>query len=209
MRTKTLLLSVALGAACIATAVAQTAVYSVNVVGYHKVSLVKGFNLIANGLNAPTNTVGVLLADLPDGAVVYKFNNGSFSVNAKDFGEWAAPNDTLAPGEGAFVKVDAPIDITFVGEVMQGNLSTAIPAGFSIKSSQVPLDQVALTGTNGQDFPAVDGDVVYRFNPGTQQYSISSYDFGEWTVVPTPKLGEAFFVKKVAATAWTRTFTVK
>jgi len=211
MRTKTLLLSVALSAACIATAVAQTSVYSVNVVGYVKVDLKAGFTMIANPLNAATNTIAALLADAPDGTVVYKFNsaNQQFSINAKDFGEWALPNDTLAPGEGVFIKVAAPVTITFVGEVMQGSLSTPIPAGFSIKSSQVPLDQVALTGTNGQDFPAVDGDVVYRFNPDTQAYSISSYDFGEWSIVPTPKLGESFFVKKAVAANWTRTFTVK
>ena len=212
MRTKTLLLSAALSAACIVSAMAQGTVYSVNVVGYVKVDLKPGFTMIANPLNAPTNTIAALLPDVPDGTVLYKFDSSkqSFTVNAKDFGEWALPNDTLAPGEGAFIRISGSqtVTVTFVGEVMQGSLSTPIPAGFSIKSSQVPLDQVALSGTGGQDFPAVDGDVIYRFNPDTQAYSILSFDFGEWSVVPTPKLGEAFFVKKAAATTWTRTFTV-
>jgi hypothetical protein len=210
MRTKTLVLSAALSAACIASAMAQGTVYSVNVVGYVKVDLQAGFTMIANPLNAPTNTIAALLPDVPDGTVIYKFDSAkqSFSVNAKDFGEWSLPNDTLAPGEGAFIKVAAPVTVTFVGEVMQGSLSTPIPAGFSIKSSQVPLDQVALSGAGGQDFPAVDGDVVYRFNPTTQSYSILSFDFGEWSVVPKPTLGESFFVKKAAAATWTRTFTV-
>jgi hypothetical protein len=215
MRTKTLLLSAALSAACIASAMAQGTVYSVNVVGYVKVDLAAGFTMIANPLNAPTNTIAALLPDVPDGTVIYKFDSTkqSFTINSKDFGEWSLPNDTLAPGEGAFIKVTAPVTVTFVGEVMQGSLSTPIPAGFSIKSSQVPLDQVALSNPTvstdpQQSFPAVDGDVVYRFNPTTQAYSIISFDFGAWSVVPTPKLGEAFFVKKAAATTWTRTFTV-
>jgi len=211
--TKTLLLSVALSAACIATAVAQTTVYSVNVVGYVKVDLVAGFTMIGNPLNAPTNTIAALLVGVPDGTVVYKFDSvkQSFSINAFDaIDGWAFPDQTLAPGEGAFIRVSAPTTITFVGEVMQGSLSTPISAGFSIKSSQVPLDQVALTGPEGQDFPAADGDIVYQFNTATQSYQIRSYDaIDGWSIVPKPKLGEAFFVKKVAAANWTRTFTVK
>jgi hypothetical protein len=56
-------------------------------------------------------------------------------------------------------------------------------------------------------FPVVEGDTVYLFDNATANYSIHTYELGEW-VIPEPKVGEAFFVNKAAATTWTRNFTV-
>jgi hypothetical protein len=162
--------------------------------------------MIANPLNAPTNTVPALFAGVPDGTTIYKFDGTSYSVNALDLGEWGAPAQTLVPGEGAFIlnPTAAPITVTFVGEVMQGSLSNPLPAGFSIKSSQVP-QSAALDTVLG--FPAADGDTVYQFSNGA--YVIHTLDLGEWSGgVPVPAVGESFFVKKVAAGNWTRTFSV-
>jgi hypothetical protein len=205
MRTKTLLLTAALSAAGLASSMAQ-AVYSVNAVGFVKVTVPAGFSMIANPLKAPTNTVGSLFADAPDGTTVYKYDGTNYSVNGKDFGEFANPTQPLEPGEGAFIQNGGtPFDVIFVGEVMQGSLSNAIPAGFSIKSSQVPqsaqLDTVL-------GFPAVDGDLVFRYNNATGAYQTHTYDFGAWDTAPVPNVGESFFVSKAAAANWTRTFNV-
>jgi hypothetical protein len=62
------------------------AVYSVNAVGFVKVTVPAGFSMIANPLKAPTNTVGALFADAPDGTTVYKYDGTNYSVNGKDFG---------------------------------------------------------------------------------------------------------------------------
>lgn len=208
MRTKTLLLTAALGVAGIATSMAQ--VYSVNAVGYVNVAVPTGFSLIANPLDAGAgnNTIVKLFANVADGTTIYKFNNatGQYSVNVNDGGEWGNPSDTLEPGDGAFIKnPGAATTVTFVGEVKQGHLTTAIPAGFSIKSSQVPQSGQLDTALG---FPAADGDVVYRFNNASSQYIVSVNDGGEWSNIPTPNVGEAFFVKKVAATSWVRDFSV-
>ena len=204
MRTKTLLLTAAVVAAGIATSSAQ--VFSVNAVGYVNVTVPKGFSLIANPLKAATNTVGALLASAPDGVTVYKYGATGFSINGKEFGDFANPTQSLNPGEGAFVNNPGnPFTVTFVGEVSQGALTNAIPKGFSIRASIVPqagqLDTVL-------GFPVVEGDTVYRFNNATGRYVTHGYEFGAWSSPPTPAVGEAFFINKFAAVNWVRNFSV-
>jgi hypothetical protein len=213
MRTKTLLLTAALSAAGIATSMAQ--VYSVNAVGYVNTPLVTGFNLISNPLDNKSSANGNSIANLfgtqlPEDSIVYKFSNGSFvgGIFQFSFGAWpAAASTTLVPpGEGVFVRVGAAATVTFVGDVPQGSLSNPIPAGFSIRASQVPqAGTVTVLG-----FPAAEGDAIYQYDETRvgSKYSISQYEFGQWSTVPTLKVGEAFFLRTGAARAWTRTFSV-
>jgi hypothetical protein len=185
----------------------------VNAVGYVNVTLAADkFTMIANPLdNKGTggNTISNLFQNVPEGTTIYKFDNasGSYSINTFEFGEWANGGDTLAPGDGAFIKTPAGSDVTvtFVGEVMQGALSNPIPAGFSIKSSQVPQSGQLDTDLG---FPAAEGDIIYLFDPAAGTYSIHAYEFGEWSIAPVPAVGEAFFVSKTAAASWTRTFDI-
>jgi len=205
MRTKTLLLSAVLGAASVISAVAQTAVYSVNAVGYVNVTVPPGFSMIANPLLAQDNTVKTLLASVPDGTQLFKFNNGKYDINSFDFGTWQNPDDTLMPGEGAFISnpETAAFTVTFVGDVPQGKLTNSLPAGFSIKSSIVPQSAGLSTVLM---FPAEDDDQVYRFLDG--KYTIYSFSFGEWSTEPVPAVCESFFVSKVNAGQWVREFNV-
>jgi hypothetical protein len=125
-----------------------------------------------------------------------------------DFGEWGTPDQTLVPGEGAFIlnPSDAAFTVTFVGEVPQGDVSVNIPAGYSIVSSKVP--QSGTLGSLGY-VPAAN-DTIYRFN-NTTGYQPASYDpdFQAWDPSePSVNVGESFFVFKKAAGTWTRTFSV-
>jgi hypothetical protein len=212
MRTKTLLLTAALCAAGIATSMAQTPVYSVNAVGYVNTPLVKGNNLISNPLdNKATdgNMVKNLFATLPGGSQVFVFNGSKFDLAEVDLlsGEvtGAAATKVINPGDGVFVNVQQAGTITFVGEVKQGPLSNPIPAGFSIKSSQVPQ-----AGTATQlAFPAGEGDQIFIFDEPTQKYKVFGFNLGAWDTDPTIDVGEAFFVNNVSgAKNWTRTFSV-
>jgi hypothetical protein len=213
MRTKTLFVTALLSVACIATAVAQN-VYSVNAVGYVNVTLVPGFNLVANPLDGEDNTIPALFANVPGATIVYKFDaaSGAFIPNVKNIitGAWGDPDMTLLPGEGAFVKIPGTeeVVVTFVGEVMQSSthtLSVTLPAGFSIASSQVP--QAADLDTLG--FPAEKQDIVYKWNGAGYDPFIVNVITGAWTPeVPAVAVAEAFFVKKVAEAEWTRDFSV-
>jgi len=192
---------------------AQTPVYSVNAVGYVNTSLLKGYNLIANPLdNKATdgNTVAKLFASLPGGSQVFVFNGKGFDLAEVDVlsGEIGGPgaSKVIAPGNGVFVNVQAPATITFVGEVPTGPLSNPIPAGFSIKASQVPQAGTA----TALGFPAGEGDQIFQFNEATQKYaSPIGFNLGAWDVEPQFDVGEAFFVNNVgAAKNWTRTFNI-
>jgi len=227
MRTKALLLTAALAAAGVSTSVAQ--VYSVNAVGYVNLTLPQGFTMVANPLNAGTgnNTVAKLFAPAnmsatPTGCRVYVYNpttggylTATFSSLTSAWGGTGASAEIL-PGDGVFFQnlTSGALTATFVGEVKQGSLSTAIPQGFSIKSSQVPQaidpDSTSLPATDR--IPGAPGDRVYRYNQSTGAYT--TYQFssltGAWNPsLPTFNVGEAFFFQRLnPATAWTRTFSV-
>lgn len=218
MRTKALLLTAALSAAGVATSMAQ-AVYSVNAVGYVNTVLHPGFTLISNPLTATDNTLAGLFGGgkVPIGTVVYKYNGTGFEINTYTDDEVFAPNpaQTLVPGEGAFIKnpTTADVTVTFVGEVVQNvgatPVTTDLPVGLSIRSSKVPQ---AGTATD-LGLPAGEGDTLYQYNntfpAAGSGYKISAYEDGEWAPpLSSLKVGEAFFIKKVAAATWTRDFDV-
>jgi hypothetical protein len=188
MRTKTLILTVALSAAGIATSLAQ--VYSVNAVGYVNQTIPNNFSMIANPFETQTNTLNALLNpnELPGagiGVSFYKFVNGNYRVSAVSLfgGEWlddqANPNgdiETLDFGHGAFLlnQTGAPFTKTWVGEVAQSSppgtpVTNPIPLGFSIRSSKIPQGGLIQTDLG---FPATAGDDVYKFLPGIQNYAV-------------------------------------
>jgi hypothetical protein len=208
MRTKTLLLTAALGAAGVASALAQ--VYSVNAVGYVNVTAKPGFNLLNNPLDAgANNTVKALMpADLPEGSIVYTYNGTTFRLNTYEFGEWTYPTDVLVPGTGFFLRMTGTADktITFVGEVKQGTLTTPLIAGFNLVGSQVPQEGLIQTILG---FVPGEGDVVYNYSSTTGNYTLGTFEFGIWDPQqPRVGVGEGLWIRKIQAGNWTRTFSV-
>ena len=130
MRTKTLLLTAFVGA--LGFTAAQAQVYSVNAVGYVNKSIPAGFSIVANPLNNGENKVADVFGANPGALTVYRFGDAGFAINSydADFEEWENGDDVINPGEGFFVlnSGDA-VNITFVGEVPQGDLSNALPKG--------------------------------------------------------------------------------
>lgn len=226
MRTKTLILTAALGAACVATPMAQ--VFSVNAVGYVNKPLVPGLNLIANPLVAQNNTVAGLFSDLTAQGValqVFKFKGaGGYDIYDYDpgFEEWSvtpasSPAATVAeflPGEGMFVRLGglANVTLTFVGEVKQGTLETPLAGGggLSLVASQVPQRGTATELA----YVATEGDQIFKFMPNgpggaDDSYYLAAFEFGEWDKAePIFEVGEGFFLRRATAGTWTRTFSV-
>jgi hypothetical protein len=202
MRTRTLLLAAAALAAGLATSSAQ--VYSQNVVGYMNVASPSGFSIIANQLNSTNNTVGSLLPSPANGTILYKFSGGSLIANNYTFGSWNDSSMTLNPGEGVIIyNPGSATTITFVGEVKQGTLTTPLPAGFSIVSSQVP--QSGLISTDLLFPTPNNGDIVYQGG----SFTARNYTFGSWTGgEPSLAVGEAVLAYKTQAQSWVRNFTV-
>jgi hypothetical protein len=171
--------------------------------------------MVANPLDAATNTINALFAGVPEGFTVYVYNPGtgydvgSFDALEGGFVPASVANYELEPGKGVFVRnpTAQPVTITFVGEVKQGTLTTALVQGLQIVSSQVPQkDTPANLGLTG----AV-GDTIYIYDVATQQYTVSAFDDLENAFLPAPRqleVGEAFFLQKAAAGNWTREFNV-
>jgi len=212
MRTKTLLLAAALTAAGIASIQAQSNVYSINVVGYANVTIpANAFGLIANPLNNTNNTIGNLIANPSPGTKFYKYNGGYtvYTFDADDLVWTPDANATLAPGEGGFVRNfgGTPMTLTFVGEVLQGNLTNNVPNGYSIRSSKVPQTGGVTSLLNYQPAP---GDKVYKYAGG---YTVHTFDADDlvWTPSePVINVGESFFSLRFSGgTDWVRTFSVQ
>jgi len=201
----------------IALAVAGTAfaadVTSQNIVGYHKATAPKGgFAIIANQLdNGSGNKVGDLIKAAPLGTTLYKFN-GNFVLNSSDGESWDDANQTLNPGEAAFVYNPTAADqtFTFVGEVKGINGDTSFAPtlkgkSFSLVSSVVPVD----TAVADLGITAKLGDTIYTFVSGN--FALNSNDGTGWDE-PTAKInvgsGFFFYNAQAADNKWTRSFTV-
>jgi hypothetical protein len=212
MRTKALFCLATLVVGGAATSFGQN-VYSANVVGYVNVDIPKDqYVLIANQLNNPDNKISAVLPTVPDGAQLQKFS-GTWSAYVFDGldNKWTPNGDaTLAPGEGAFFKSPEATKLTFVGEVMQGQLKNTLPIGaFAVRSSMVPQ-----AGTPTQlGIPGEDGDQLQLFKAtGWDAYVYDGLD-NKWTPSdPQIAVGASFFYKKASTstqTDWVRNFQVQ
>jgi len=209
MRTQLILTTAVLGVAGSLGASAQ--VYSVNAVGYINVSVpAKKFALVANQLNAGGNKIGEVIPTATEGTIVFRYAAGAgFVGNGYEFGAWSITDMVLPPGAGFFIQntTDAAQTFTFVGEVPQGSLSTALVAGLNLTGSQVPQ-----AGKLEADlkYTPVEGDIVYQWDIDGQKYKApNGYEFGSWGLGdPAIAVGEGFFVQKSGASSWTRTFSV-
>jgi hypothetical protein len=206
MRTKTLLLSAAVGVAGLVAASAQT-VYSVNSVGYVNLTLPVGFSIMANPLDTDDNTVASLLptGSLPNFSTISKWNGAGFDINTLTPGGWTVPTMTLNPGEAAFVNVSTETTLTFVGEVMQGDLQNPLTAGFNLVASMVP--QAGTTTDLGLDGALANFSTVLQWTGAG--YDIKTKTPAGWSPAAADvAVGEGFFVNTAAATSWDRTFSV-
>jgi hypothetical protein len=223
MRTKTLLLAAAVSAAGIAALQAQSNVYSLNVVGYYNVVFPAGtsesparfkavsMQLKPNGIANPT--LNNAWTNIPAGMLAYTCNGAGFNSPSENFGDGTFETDYAVPyGTGVILKNTAgtPVTATFVGEVMQGTLTTTWPQGATLRGPLVPQ---AGGLVNPHNFSAV-GDKIRRFNAG---WSPEDEFFGpgaaDWEsgADPTIAVGEAIYVSRVTAgtSTWTRVFNVQ
>jgi hypothetical protein len=226
MRTKTLILTVALSAAGIATSMAQ--VYSVNAVGYVNQTVPSGYSMVANPFITATNTLDALLpaTQVPALLTLFKYGPGGYTVATADdlAGEWISNGTNIGPfltidfGDGVFLlNPSAPFTVTWVGEVAQ-NPAPATPVmnplvtGYQIKSSKIPQ---AGKITTDLGYPPLDFDTLFKFNTMTQGYEVHTYDELEakWFrngVENEPLVGiaESVFLLRSAGGSWNRNFTV-
>jgi hypothetical protein len=213
MRKTTALVCAAALAAGLASSMAQSNVYSLNVVGYYNVPV--GANqkvMIANQLNTTNNTIANLIPNGPPNASFFKYNGGFTTYQFDSYSlSWSPDgNATLNPGEGAFYVSPTATTLTFVGEVEQGLLTNSLPIGSKVMRSSIVPQQGLITTQLG--LPGEANDSLFTFNGGYTTYQFDSYSLSWSPSEPTINVGQAFFYVKAAgnlSSSWVRNFTVQ
>jgi hypothetical protein len=212
MRTKILASAAILAVGTIAS-VAQSNVYSLNVVGYYNIPVPANTKiLIANSLDTTNNTLGGVIPSPVPGSQFFKYNSGyaSYAFDDADL-VWVPDGDvSLAPGEGGFFISPAATTLTFVGEVKQGALSSTLPIGLKVLRGSVVPQAGLVTTTLG--LPGEGGDQLFTYNGGFTSYAFDDADFVWVPEEPNIAVGQGFFYQKAPTSTtntWARNFTVQ
>jgi hypothetical protein len=209
MRIKTLL-GLAVIAAGAATSMAQSNVYSLNVVGYYNIVCpATKYTLTANQLVQTNSQVQTLFASVPDNTQIIQWTGLAFAPDTYSGGVWDDGTESVVPGQGFFIKnnVGTNFTVTFVGEVnQQTNTLNFIANQYKLVSLWTPQAGLLQTGFG---YPAGNNDLVLKWtgNAYAQYFKDPSID---WDPEEPPLVvGDGFFVKPAAARTWTRQFTVQ
>lgn len=212
MRTKSLVAAAAVIAAGVASSMAQSNVYSLNIVGYYNVP-VAGLTALANNLKSGTPTDRMdKVVPYSDGDNVQVWTGTSWAIWTMDSGYasgWADPDGneaaltslpTLGAGLGFFYGNNTGItNITFVGEVRTGTNTVSIPAGLQPLGSPLPYGGAVSTGP--LNLLVQDGDNIQKWTGTSWAVYTRDSGFGTgWSdpdgnegPEPTLNVGQGFF----------------
>jgi len=227
MRTKTLLCLAALTAAGVATSMAQSNVYSLNVVGYVNVPIKGGFsfNMLGNPLNNTNNDINSLFKNGNDGDQIQIWNVALQDVDPTVYTYSAFSHAwdgtrVIKPGEGFFYfNLGNDYTNTFVGDVIQGSYTNpvGIQANFSFNmlASSIPIGGSHTNATVGIN--AQDGDQIQVWDvnlqdvsPSVASYSSFSHAWDDNSIQVKPGNGFFYFSQGAAnQPTWVRNFTVQ
>jgi hypothetical protein len=188
----------------------QNGTYSANVIGYATVTLPPKLSAIANPFEGADSRVAALFKGMPDGAALSRYDPQAhrLTTNTVEGGKWSNPEERFVLGEGAvfFNPTSDYKELSFVGEVLPGSISSPIPAGCSLRSALIPQPGRLHTDLG---FPIDEGDVVHLFDTEQQKYVLYPYDEAVWeTNPPILGVGESFWIEKNSARNWVRNFSV-
>jgi len=200
------LLALSVAAASAMTYSASAAVSS-NIVGYVKLSLANGYNLVANPLNNTNpsgNTIGSLFGTID--CAVSRWTGSGFATSdiVAGAGVVSGDNFVLAPGESVFVFVTAPASVTTVGEALVGTQTVTGIKGNNFVASKIPLSG----NFNDLGLNPGDGGTVSTWTGS----SYATYDYVEGVgyiqdPLPTVGVGQGLVVNALAPFTWSKTFT--
>jgi hypothetical protein len=228
MRTKALLTAAALAAGALST-MAQSNVYSLNIVGYANVSVPAGNFTYSNPLDLDgTNNADNVLAALPDASIVAVWTGNSFNTwwveNIGDPGGrwWTDSSDSvhktpplIPPGKGFYISPGSVYTNTFVGNVVPAPGTTnslAIGAGNSLIGSPLPISGTLSNAAFQLSIPDATIISVWAGNHFNTYWVENIGDPGGawWTdssdsvhaVPPTINIGGAFYISPGSAFNW-------
>ena len=185
---------------------AQSNVYSVNIVGYINVPMAAGAQtLLENPLDNGTNDItSIDNGAIPNKSTASTWNGTGFVGSIKQSGVWG-PDLAIAPGIGFFVTPKTAATVTFIGQAPASNnyaLGTAQVLVGALLPISGNLNDAA--GPNALNLGAAlpNKSTVSTWN-GTA-YVGSLKQSGTWTPNQTIGVAAGFFVTPKTATTWTQ-----
>jgi hypothetical protein len=172
--------------------------------GFVNLALPAGRSMIGNPLLGTNMTIGTLITNVPNSTTLQFWGTTNWGPTATySSGSWDNPNWTLIPGDGAFIDVSTNINIKFIGQVLDGNITNMIPTGFSVRSPAYPLaTDINCLGLTG----LTNGDYILEWN-GTGYTGYTNVS-GTWEPsTPTVAVGQSFIVYSSVGTSWGVEFT--
>ena len=221
MRTKSILAAAAIIAAGAASSMAQSNVYSLNVVGYVNKPFVSGnAYIVTSPLTSGSNTLKDIIPNPPDNTVVLRWDvgaqdlSGTVPTYSTALSQWS-PNPVIATGEAFLVVGAGDFTNTFVGEVRQGAITVPIAGNGNADLIGSPVPVAGNLSVILTNYPAVDNDIVLYWDVGAQDLSgtVSTYSaaLSSWSAGPGPvNVADGFLlVRGGAPVNWVRNFTVQ
>jgi len=203
-------------AAGVASSMAQSNVYSLNVVGYVNTPFldVGNYYLVSNPLDNTTNDLNTLLPGVPVGTQV-----GLWSTALQDFnpttptfaaGNWA-PDVTISPGQGFFVIPNGKFTNTWVGTVRQYAWTNSLVGGGNYECiGSIPPVGGSITNVLA-GYPATAGDQIGVWDEPIQDFNPTTPTFaaGHWSPDWNFNVSDGFFIiRNGGAVTWVSQFTV-
>jgi len=184
---------------------AQSNVYSVNVVGYVNQPLPAGSLVaIANPLSGATNDLNTLLAAAPAKSTAQFWSGSGFTLTTKGASSWS-PNFNIPPGVGFFVNAKSAYTNTFVGSVIApvgGSVTSSLPAGVLVLvGSPIPYAGDLNTTNLALNLPAKS---TAQFWNGAG-YTLSTKGASSWSPVIPISVAQGFFLNSKSAYDWVQT----
>lgn len=201
---------------------AQSNVYSLNVVGYVNKAFSGGnYVLVGNPLNGTNNDLNTIIPGPPDQTLVNRWNPATQDLDSVQPTYFQAthtwtPNVVIKPGEGFFVIASQNFTNTFVGEVAQGSITNPVTilggGNYVAVASPVPIGGSLSNILSG--YQATDQDLVNTWNVGTQDLDPVQYTYftstGKWQPDANIPVGDGFFlIRSGSPNTWVRNFTVQ
>ncbi|MFO1459008.1 MAG: hypothetical protein U1G08_06325 [Verrucomicrobiota bacterium] len=199
----------ALSVAAAALASTATAATSSNIVGYVKLNLKKGLNLISNPLSntaANGNNVSTIFGGID--CSVLQWNGTGFTSTdiLAGVGIVGGSDFALTPGKGVFVDSAADASVITVGDALVGTQAQALIKGNNFVASIIPIGGTA----TDLGLQPPDGSTVLTWANGTGGYTaFDTLGDGIWpTGEPSFAVGQGFVVQAAGPFTWSKTFTV-
>ncbi|MGA3284586.1 MAG: LamG-like jellyroll fold domain-containing protein [Verrucomicrobiota bacterium] len=175
----------------------------------YTVTIHAGLNLIANQLDQGSNSFNQIMPTVPDGCVLYKYNNASTNWSGACYstalGSWTPGDITLSPGEGAFLQSPTNFTLTFTGTPHVPVLPITIPGGACYLLSRQTNDIGTYDNIVGTT-PPLDA-MVYKWAGVSYDVYYSAlddegatnwYDLVGNPSVPTAAVGESIWISPLS-----------